>query len=324
MENKEILEMLVEDVGLTIQIEYVQDAQKFLDRLEREKSGFKTFDMFFIDYSLSYGILGSSLIKKLRGINVDSDILFYSSQHESDIREMVSKDLGSFEGVYIANRNNFDEKSNYLIKKNSKRLSSLSNIRGLLTDQTSQNDFIVNSYVMNEYPKLTSEQQVEIMNIILDLMKKQKEAFAEASEIEIMKIETKGSIDIKKLFKLRNFLFTLDMKYKMFQKIIEYNNVSTFDDNPFENYKDVTQWRNKLAHKKLEVCKGQRHIIFSDNHKQHTNRMCSDDCIVIETDLNEKISIDEWNILRKKVVSYGKCFDSVLDSITPIDIPELI
>ncbi|MGG1672644.1 hypothetical protein ACIFOE_18750 [Paenibacillus sp. NRS-1783] len=319
-ENKEIIEMLVEDLGLTVQIEYIQDARTFLDRIKREESGFKTFDMFFIDYSLSFDIVGSSLIKELRSINVDSDILFYSSEHEADIRETISKDLGSFEGVYIANRNNFDEKSTYLIQKNSKRLSSLSNIRGLLTDQTSQNEFIVNSYILQEYPKLNDQQQKGITEMVLNSMKFQKLDFDSSADKEIKKIEENGNLDIKKMFKIRNFLFTLDMKNQVFQKITEFNNITMSDGTFFEEYKKVTKLRNKLAHKKLEVCAGQKHIISSDNIKQHNDRMCSSDCNALTIDDN-KISMAQWESLRKQVLNYGKFFDSILEKLmeeTPV------
>lgn len=313
-ENKEIIEMYVEDLGLTVQIEYIQNAQDLLDRLEKEQSGFKIFDMFFIDYSLSLGILGSNVIKQLRNSNVDSDILFYSSEHEADIREAVTKDLGSFEGVYIANRNNFDEKSNYLIKKNSKRLSSLSNIRGLLTDQTSQNDFIVNSYVLSGYQKLKEDQQSEIGQMVLSYMKDQQREFNDKAEREINIIEISGIKDVKKLFKFQNFLFPLELKYQMFQKMIEYNNIAVFGEIDLDDYKEVTQLRNKLAHKKLELCGFQQHIICSDNIEQHRKRMCPPVCDAVSTEGN-RISLDQWDEMRKKVVNYGKCFDVILEKL---------
>lgn len=322
-ENKEIIEMYVEDLGLTILIEYIQNARELINRLEKEQSGFKTFDLFFIDYSLSLGILGSSVIKQLRISNVDSDILFYSSEHEADIRDAVTKDLGSFEGVYIANRNNFDEKSNYLIKKNSKRLSSLSNIRGLLTDQTSQNDYIVASYISHNYQNLTDAQQEEINKMVLDYMKRQKNIFDKTAEKEITRIEVSGLEDINKLFKLGNFLFPLDLKYQMFQKMIEYNNETVFQEISIDEYKEVTKLRNKLAHKKLEVCGTQQHIICSDNINQHKDRMCLPDCDAASTDEN-KISLDQWDKMRKKVVDYGKCFDALLDKIMEETIVEKI
>lgn len=313
-ENKEIIEMYFEDLGLTVQINYIQNANELLEKLNKEQSGFKTFDMFFIDYSLSLGILGSNVIKQLRDSNVDSDILFYSSEHEADIREAVTKDLGSFEGVYIANRKNFDERANYLIKKNSKRLSSLSNIRGLLMDQTSQNDFIVNSYVLHKYQELPAESKVEIKQMILSFMKEKKDEFIDSAEIEISKIEASESVDIKKLFKLRNFLFPQELKYQMFQKIIEFNRETEFEKIPLDDYKEVTQLRNKLAHKKLEICESQNHIICSDNINQEKGRMCQSECDATSTDGN-KISLDQWDQMRKKIVGYGKCFDATLEKI---------
>lgn len=313
--NKDIIEMYVEDLGLTIQITYIQNAKDLMDKIQREQIGFKTFDMFFIDYSLSLGILGSNVIKQLRDSNVDSDILFYSSEHEADIRETVTKDLGSFEGVYIANRNNFVERANYLITKNSKRLSSLSNIRGLLTDQTSQNDFIVNSYVSLKYQKLNEGQQIELKQLILNYMENQTRLFNLKADKEINKIKEKGVEDINKLFKLANYLFPLELKYKVFQKMIEFNDESVFEKIPLDNYIEVTQLRNKLAHKKLEVCESQKHIICSDNITQHNDRMCPPDCDASSVDDN-KISLNEWDKMRKKVVEYGKGFDTILDKIT--------
>lgn len=313
-ENKEIIEMYVEDLGLTVQINYVQNAQDLIDRLDREQSGFKTFDIFFIDYSLSLGVFGSSVIKKLRDSNIDSDILFYSSEHEADIRETVTRDLGSFEGVYIANRNNFDEKSSYLIKKNSKRLSSLSNVRGLLTDQTSQNDFIVNSYILEEYQGLPEDYKSSIKQLVLDYMYDQKREFTENAEIELDRIEAMDFLDIKKLFRIRNFLVPLELKYQMFQRIIEFNKEVAFNKLSLDDYKEVTSLRNKLAHKNLEICESQQHIICSDNTNQHKSRMCPPNCDAGATDGN-KISLDQWDKMRKRIMEYGKCFDAILDKV---------
>lgn len=314
-ETREILEMYVEDFGLAINISYIQNAQDLLNRIDREQSGFKNFDMFFIDYSLSYGVIGSSVIKKLREANVDSDILFYSSQHEADIRDAVAKDLGSFEGVYIANRDNFAEKSTYLIKKTSKRLSSISNIRGLLTDQTSQNDFIVNSYILHKYYEIGDNHKSDIKQIILDYMNEKKRDFIDSMEIEIDRVEASEVVDIKKLFKRRDFVFPLELKYQIFQKLIELTEETGFAEITFNDYRrDVINLRNKLAHKKLELCGSQRHIIFSDNIFQHIDRMCPPDCDSSESE--HKITVDQWDEMRKRVVKYGKGFDAVFDNIS--------
>lgn len=50
-------------------------------------------------------------------------------------------------------------------------LTSLSNIRGYLMDQTSENDFTVQSYILYKFDKLTSVQKQKISNILLEYIK---------------------------------------------------------------------------------------------------------------------------------------------------------
>ena len=130
---------------------------------------------------------------------MDSDILFYSSDKESEIRRIIEEDIGSFEGVYVANRDNFDDKSYLLINKNARRLTSLSNIRGYLMDQTSENDFTVQSYILYKFDKLTSVQKQEISNILLEYIKTKKHEFTEKvddqiANLEKQKIEVEGQL----------------------------------------------------------------------------------------------------------------------------------
>lgn len=162
-ETKDILEMYAEDNGIALTFDYIDDVKKFFERMHYDMEGFKVYDMFFIDYTLSLDVVGSDLIRGLRKEQMDSDVLFYSSEHEKDIRETVIDDLGTFEGVYIANRTNFEDKSNYLINKNARRLTSLANIRGFLMDQTSENDYTMKSYIYKKFDALTEEQKNEIV-----------------------------------------------------------------------------------------------------------------------------------------------------------------
>ena len=173
-ETKEILETYAEDNGISLKFHYIQDVNVFFEKIKNNEKGFRLYDIFFIDYSLSSGIVGSQLITDLRAKNMDSDILFYSSDKESEIRRIIEEDIGSFEGVYVANRDNFDDKSYLLINKNARCLTSLSNIRGYLMDQTSENDFTVQSYILYKFDKLTSVQKQEISNILLEYIKTKK------------------------------------------------------------------------------------------------------------------------------------------------------
>lgn len=313
-EAKEIIEMDLEDKYLSADIIYIDDGQKLLDMLQREQTGFKLYDIFFIDYSLSSGIVGSNIIRELRKVNIDSDILFYSSDKEELIREEIIKDLGSFEGVYIANRENFRDKSLSLVEKNSRRLLSLSNIRGLLTDQTSENDYIIVSYLYRKYDNLTTEQKQEIKNVVLDFMISKQIEYEDKNKKEIERIKKNGINNINNFLKLPSYVVPIDLKYRIFNKIIEFSEEKAFNDHPIEIYlSEIVNLRNTVAHKKLDICRMQDHILYYDNIKQFSNRQCPDKC---EERVDEHIiSVEQWMNIRKQIIEYGKCFDIILGEI---------
>ena len=57
-ETKDILEMYAEDMGLVIEFKYIQNVEELLQNVGNEKRGFKLFDIYFIDYTLSNGVVG--------------------------------------------------------------------------------------------------------------------------------------------------------------------------------------------------------------------------------------------------------------------------
>ena len=308
VETKEILETYAEDNGISIKFHYIQDVNVFLDKIKNNEKGFRLYDIFFIDYSLSSGIVGSQLITDLRAKNMDSDILFYSSDKESEIRRIIEKDIGSFEGVYVANRDNFDDKSCLLINKNARRLTSLSNIRGYLMDQTSENDFTVLSYILNKFDGLKPEQKIEISNMLLEYIKKKAEKFVASANDQISNLENGGIKNINKTLGLSSELFPISLKYQIFAKMVEYDKLN-FNDVTVEQYlNEIVKARNTLAHKKLDVCRSQEYILYYDTIKQLEARMCPENCS--EHNDSYKISISKWNELRKKIHIFGTEIDA--------------
>lgn len=313
-EAKEILEALAEDIGISVKFHYIEDVMEFFEMIKQNESGFKLYDIFFIDYSLSSGVEGNQLISELRTKKLDSDILFYSSDKEDEIKDIVQNDIFSFEGVYIANKLNFDEKSYWLIKKNARRLTSLSNIRGYLMDQTSENDFTVQSYILEKFDSLTQEQKKEISDMFLDYIKSKKEKFVTQASDEIEKLEKDGISNINKIMGLSSELFPIHLKYEIFSKMLEYDSEISFEDVTVEKYlNDIVKARNTLAHKKLDVCKTQEYILYYDTLKQLEARKCPADCSE-HTD-KFKISIDQWNDIRKDIHRFGNQIDNVQKSI---------
>ena len=317
-ETKEILETYAEDNGISLKFHYIQDVNVFFEKIKNNEKGFRLYDIFFIDYSLSSGIVGSQLITDLRAKNMDSDILFYSSDKESEIRRIIEEDIGSFEGVYVANRDNFDDKSYLLINKNARRLTSLSNIRGYLMDQTSENDFTVQSYILYKFDKLTSVQKQKISNILLEYIKTKKHEFTEKVDDQIANLEKDGIKNINKILGLSSELFPISLKYEIFAKMLEYDSELTFDDVTVEQYlSEIVKARNTLAHKKLDVCRTQEYILYYDTMRQFEARKCPEDCI--EHSDNYKISINEWNELRKKIHAFGNEVDETQKKLQKIE-----
>lgn len=311
---KVILIMYAEDNGISLDFEYVEDVEVFIEKIEKETNRFKAYDICFVDYNLSQKILGNDLIKQLKRKELDSDILFYSSEYEPKIREDIREDLSSFEGVYIANRENFEEKANYLITKNARNLTKLSNIRGFLMDQTSENDYIIKSYILRKFAELSTEQKEEISKFVLQFIRESVKSFDTKANNLLEQLDDRGIGNIKNFMRNMNDVVPLKLKYQIFEKMITFLGEVSFEEVTLEKYfEDIVKARNNLAHKKLDLCKMQRYIKYYDDIDQFENRKCPKDCKEHTND--NKYSMDDWNEIRKNVQKFGRSIDAVQEKL---------
>ena len=313
-EQKEIIEMHLSDLSLSSEITCLDDGLTMIGELNKAATGFKTVDIFLLDYNLSGGVYGNDIINILRSTRINADILLYSANNEKDIQRDVSGNLSSFEGVYIANRDNFLEKCLMLVEKNSRNLLSISNIRGFLMDQTSENDFIINSYICGKYNSLDPDEKTEVQKLVVNFYNGNSiDLVSDQKKVDLIKSE--GSIpNIRSFVKSPGYIVPLELKYLMFEKIVEIKGERFFNNSPIKTYiQEVVKLRNTIAHKKLDVCKQQKYIQYYDNIEQYKIRKCPDDC---ETHSDEfKISLKDWDSLRKSVISYAKHYDEVLQGL---------
>lgn len=311
---KVILIMYAEDNGISLDFEYVEDVEVFIEKIEKETNRFKAYDICFVDYNLSQKILGNDLIKQLKRKELDSDILFYSSEYEPKIREDIREDFSSFEGVYIANRENFEEKANYLITKNARNLTKLSNIRGFLMDQTSENDYIIKSYILRKFAELSTEQKEEISKFVLQFIRESVKSFDTKANNLLEQLDDRGIGNIKNFMRNMNDVVPLKLKYQIFEKMITFLGEVSFEEVTLEKYfEDIVKARNNLAHKKLDLCKMQRYIKYYDDIDQFENRKCPKDCKEHTND--NKYSMDDWNEIRKNVQKFGRSIDAVQEKL---------
>ena len=169
--EKDIMRYELQDLGIMVDFKSESNADTAKAEIANSCKGFKKYDLFFIDYNISSDIDGQAIINSLRQNSVDVDILFYSADREKEIRTTISQNLSDFEGVYVANRNTFHEKALALIEKNARKLLSIQNIRGKLMDCTSENDFIIKSYILKKFPELNDDQKKRLVAVINEYMK---------------------------------------------------------------------------------------------------------------------------------------------------------
>lgn len=317
--SKDILEMYGEDKGIKINFKYVENALSLLEELDKQAQGFQIYDVCFIDYALSMSNnkTGENIIRELRQKKVGTDILFYSSENITTIRETIKQDLSSFEGVYVADRDTFEDKSKLLINKNSKKLYSINNIRGILMNETSENDYIMQSYILKEYATLLDEQKIEINKLIKDKIMSKTSNINNNSEKLLKKIEAEHILEIKKILNSPNDLLGLKDRYEILKKIIQYKSKTVIDSSKLSNYlSNLVGLRNKLAHRKLEICNSCKYVLHYNDIGDYERKCCCNNCddICVHSEDN-KICIENWDKLKKELMDFGKSMDTLMENI---------
>ncbi len=308
--EKDIMRYELQDLGIMVDFKSESNADTAKAEIANSCKGFKKYDLFFIDYNISSDIDGQAIINSLRQNNVDVDILFYSADREKEIRTTISQNLSDFEGVYVANRNTFHEKALALIEKNSRKLLSIQNIRGKLMDCTSENDFIIKSYILEKFPKLDDEPKMRVVSVINEYMKNSIVTQIEQIESECRKIDESGISKIKDFMDLPSFIVPLELKYTLFEEIAKELGENATIQNYFNN---VVKKRNVLAHKKLDICDNLDHIKYCDTLKQFKNRACNTACDQCTGEFS--ITVNEWEQIRKDTNAFTLIFDGMLSKL---------
>lgn len=308
---KSLLTYPLQDTGVMVNFISESNANTAKAEIANSCKGFKKYDLFFIDYNISSDIDGKDIINSLRSNNVDVDILFYSADREKEIRSIIASNLTEFEGVYVANRDTFPEKALALIEKNARKLLSIQNIRGKLMDSTSENDFIIKSYIIEKYKKLTSEQKSEVCNAVKSYLSIHIEPTCKKIQDTCNEIKETGITKIKDFMSLPSYIVPLELKYVLFKEIAKQygENTARYDG----YFSSVVQKRNVLAHKKLEICDNLDHIKYCDTLSQFKSRACSQKCDQCDGDFS--ITLDDWKQIRKQTNIFTLIFEDILSKL---------
>lgn len=261
---------------------------------------FNLYDQIVVDYALS-GTTGVTLIRDLRSHNVFTDIVFYSSNFEAMKTEVRAGE--QLDGVFFSRRENLTSVVDRVIKKNLKREYSISNIRGLIMDSTSEFDYICRTTVLALYDKLSEEKRKAVEEKVKEYVLNAKEK----SENNFEKLDRlSGKSLVKKALNSVEYVMDNRDRYAIMSLVVRELDInSKFDENFAEKYNgDIVKPRNDLAHSKLFYgqCFKKIHIA-----KERQRLECDRDC----EHCSSKYSIEKCEELRSLMYSYYELFNSV-------------
>ncbi len=327
---EKLLRLKIEDYGLLTYINYISEGIPSLyDQIKTEAEGYKVYDIIFVDYNISgdetgnedsQKITGDKLIEEFRKYDIDADILFYSQnlKESSDVskdekKQLILNSSAAFDGIYLANRKDFQEHALKLYKKNIRKLTSMLNIRGLLMDKTSENDYVMNSYLLEKFDNLEDSVKNELSEKIHLMINEQiKKVRNEADDVE--EFLKKNSYKYKHLHDLPSYIFPITDRYELFSEMLLLEENKTFEKQSIKEYQDkIIKTRNKVAHKKINICKQKKFLKYYDTLKQYNDRICPNDCME-HTD-KHKISLGVWKDTLKLANEYSKLFDEILTEL---------
>ena len=181
-------------------------------------------------------------------------------------------------------------------------------------NETSENDYIMKSYILKEYSTLSDEQKEEITNIIKEKISNKASDIDDISKKLLKRIEDKHFLEAKKILSIANDLLGLKDRYEILEKIIEYKSVSDVESGKIDNYLNkLVDLRNKLAHRKLEICNSCQYVLhyndIDDYEQKHCCNECDDNCVHTE---DNKICVEDWNNLKKELIEFGQSMDKLL------------
>ena len=271
-DTSELFEMTIKDFGFDAIIE----RKKTLLEVKEEiaKDNLKKFDIFLIDFNLKDSASGDNIIELLRGKEIYTDIVFYSSDKGSIIESVKEH---QFEGVYHSDRKEIEDKFVKVFKTTIKKIEEINSMRGLIVGETSELDALIEEHLIF----YSQSKFIEKFNL------------AKFIEIEIVKIIEKRSVKIDELYKSEGLISIIPhidvaKKWQLLRGILKVNTdykpyITEFLTINSKYQDDVIQIRNKFAHAK---------VITKDNGKEVLKAFIGDDHFEFDEESFKKIRED--------------------------------
>lgn len=142
------------------------------------------YDLILMDYKLTNGVTGDTIVSALRESDIITDILFYSSEEENMLKA-ISANMPPIDGVYLTKRDYeiFTEKIEKIISKIVRRSEDVVNLRGFVLDHTSDFELRIKEILNICWQKFNETQQASLTDFILALLDGKRGRVTKQAEI---------------------------------------------------------------------------------------------------------------------------------------------
>lgn len=285
----ENIEDWVESIEDQIQ-EYLEDYGFVYERklIAKEESdiNYNDYDLILMDLNLADQPNGAELISKIRELGVFTDVVFYSANGMSELREKGNEK--GIEGVFYSRRTpeiHFVKKVKSVIDSTIKKVQDLNNLRGLVMAEVSELDAVMDRIIPSYFN--TAEK--------MELFHKHITANRETTLQKSLNCTNKCQLtwrgkDIQEIVPLLDS----SQKARAIKIIIEQSRPNLYSEgNFYEEYNaTIITPRNELAHCKSEIREGKEMLLTRKGDK------CFDETFFKE--------------IRKNILKYSRIFNELL------------
>jgi len=225
-----------------------------IDNSNTDRINYNEYDLILMDYKLSDGNKGDSIINRIREFNVFTEVVFYSSTNLDELRLTIQKN--GLDGVFCVSRSEaaFLPKVKDIINLTLRKVLDLNALRGIVMATVSDFDEKMLE-IIDMYKKYLGEEESKIF------MQKRKNKLEESI---IDRVEKVKEMDISDFHK--DYNFDTSHKWRTVLNIVK-DQLPQLKDLTESFKKDIIDIRNPLAHvKEVEDPKDSRkRYLYCDN-----------------------------------------------------------
>jgi len=268
-EHIEDLKQYLIDEGFEPEINTVSNHKEFFSKLDND------YDLILTDYHMD-DLNGDEVVRRIRGneYSIFTEILFYSARADLVDAAKIKIDRISF--LETAGKGDHEElvieKVKELIGLTIKKFHDIVVMRGMIMNETSELDAmqieILKNYIENREPTDYQAMKVAILQAI-------ETQFTQ--KLDLIKRNWKSRDNgFKKLMK-DNFVFSSTYKIMTMSEILNELNIEDFSN---EYKEEIINIRNKFAHAKLEIKKGEngrvlkKYFKYRDDGIEFNDELC--------------------------------------------------